>query len=76
MPPPREVLNEIFRRKVDQARKMTPEERLLSGLRQSDLAVRVMTDGIRQQFPEASDDQVQRILRERVDLLRRLKGKA
>ncbi len=75
MPPSREMLDEIFRQKVEQARRMTPEQRLLEGLRQSDVAARVMADGVRQQFPNAGEDEVQRILRERVDRLRRLKGK-
>ena len=75
MPPSRELLDENFRQKIEQARRMTPAERVLEGLRESDVAARVMADGVRQQFPSASEDQVQRVLRERVDRLRRLRGR-
>jgi hypothetical protein len=71
MPP----IDEIFRQKIEQARRMTPEERVVRGLRHSDDMVEVMANMLRGQMPNAGDQEIRRVLRERIDKLRRLKGK-
>jgi hypothetical protein len=76
MEPTQELLDDIYREKVLRARRTPPEDRLLTGLEHSDVAVRVMRDGIRAQFPDADDVQVDRILCERIALLRRLEERA
>jgi hypothetical protein len=45
------------------------------GLALFDRAVRIMTDGIRHQFPDATEEEVRRIRRERLALIRRLEEK-
>jgi hypothetical protein len=53
---------------------MTPDERFREGLALCDRTFRLMQDGIRHQFPQASPDEVLRILRERLDKIRQLKA--
>lgn len=61
----------IFRDRVLRARQMPPEEKLLDGARLFDYACRITEAGIRNEFPDADDQRVAEILRERVDLQRR-----
>ena len=74
MPPTQELIDELYRERVLRARATPPEEKLLDGARLFDLACRVMADGIRNQFPDADAERVQQLIRERLDLLRRLEG--
>ena len=62
----------MVRDRVKQAANVRGEERILAGLRHSDLSVQVVEDGIRHQNPEVTDEQIQQLLMERVDLMRRL----
>lgn len=48
------------------------EEKILAGPRLFDLACRIAMDGIREQHPEADDEEVRRLLRQRLDLRDRL----
>jgi hypothetical protein len=72
--PTKELADEIFRERVLRARRMPQEEKLLDGPRLFDLACRVTMDGIRQQHPDADDQRVREILRQRLALRRRLEG--
>jgi hypothetical protein len=51
---------------------MTGEERLRVALDLHDLSCEIARDGIRHQHPEASADEVERLLRERIALAQRL----
>jgi len=66
-----ETLLEFWDR-VEQARAMPPEEKLLAGARLFDLTSKIMAEGIRREFPEADESRVQEILRDRLALARRL----
>ena len=70
--PTRELMDDLFRQRVLAARAMSPEEKLLAGARLFDRTCRIMTDGIRHEYPEADDRRVQEILAERLALARRL----
>ncbi len=70
--PTRELLDDIFRRRVLQARATPPGRRIVDSLRLYRRSVGLMRDGIRMQFPDANDEEVERILRERLDRIRRL----
>ena len=72
MEPNRQLIDELFRQRVRQARAMNPEDKLLAGARLFDRTCRIMADGIRDEFPEANERRVQEILRERLALARRL----
>ena len=60
----------LVRDRVRQAANVCGEERILAGLRHSDLSMRVVEDGIRQQNPAATDEQILLLLLERIDLMR------
>jgi hypothetical protein len=48
--------------------RLTPEQRLLKAFELTDLSRALFRDGLRQRFPEASEDELQRIYLERLDL--------
>ena len=76
MEPTKELIDALFWDKVDQARRMTPEEKFLAGARLFDYACSITVAGIRQQFPQADEREILRILRERLEIARRLEGAA
>jgi hypothetical protein len=53
---------------IERYRKMTGEERLAIAFRLHELSCNVARDGIRAQFPGASEQEVERRLRERIRL--------
>ena len=74
MEPTSELLDRLFLDKVEQARRMSDEEKLMAGPRLFDRVCRVMVDGIRDQFPDATEEQVQQILRDRLAIAKRLES--
>ena len=72
MEPTKELLDELYRDKIATARAMSPTDKLLAGARLFDFACRATMCGIRHQHPEADDQQVLDILRQRLALARRL----
>ncbi|HEY3242933.1 MAG TPA: hypothetical protein VGM03_06225 [Phycisphaerae bacterium] len=75
MEPTKELIDALYREEVLEARAMAPEEKLLAGAQLFDLACRVTLDGIRAQYPDASDEECERILEARLALGRRLEGR-
>lgn len=72
MEPAKELVDQLYRARVLQARARPPEEKLLDGARLFDRSCRIMADGIRDEFPDADDRRVREILAERLALIRRL----
>ncbi len=72
MEPTKQLVDELYREEVLRARAMSPEEKLLDGPRLFDYACRITMDGIRAQHPDADDERIQEILRQRLALGRRL----
>ncbi len=70
--PSKELIDELFRNKVRAARRMTEEERLRAGGDLFDEVCDRMRDGIRSEFPDADGVVVERILRKRLDIARKL----
>jgi len=70
--PNEQLINALFWDKVRSAREMSDTDKLLAGPRLFERSCRIMCDGIRDEYPEASEEEVQRILRERLDLVRGL----
>ena len=62
----------LFRERVLEARRMTPEEKFLAGEQLFDYACAIALEAIKNQFPDLSPADWQRILRERVELGERL----
>jgi hypothetical protein len=63
---PKDALNE----QIARYRRMTGEERLAIALRLHELACQVAREGIRQQYPGATPDQVEQHLRRRLEMAR------
>jgi len=73
MKPDQALFDEIFRSKVRHAARMTPEQRLLTSLRLADASLEIMRDGVRNQLPGATDQEVEQRLAERMRLVRRMR---
>jgi hypothetical protein len=69
------AMDSSTREQIERARGMTPDERFREGLALCDRTFRIMQDGIRHQFPQASPAEVIQILRKRLDKIRRLEAK-
>ena len=76
MEPSKELIDDIYWERVRTARRMSPAQRVLAGLEMFELAAAVMADGVRARFPDADDQRVRQILREQLDLIRRLEDEA
>lgn len=74
VPPPetQRLIDELYREEVLEARTMTPAEKVRAGQQLFESACRITLAGIRAQNPGASDDECLRILRQRLELQRRL----
>ena len=57
-----------LQKQIEKYRAMTGEQRLKVALDLHELSCRIARDGIRHQYPEASADEVERLLRERIAL--------
>ena len=76
MEPTQELIDDIYRVRVMRARKMSPGDKLLAGCSLFDLACNITKSGIRHQHPDADEQQVKQILRERLALKRKLESHA
>lgn len=75
MQPTKELSDAIYLDKVRAAREMAPEQKLLAGPRIFERSCRIMLDGLRHENPGADEPTLQRLLRERLALIRRLEGR-
>lgn len=69
------LIDELYREEVLDARRMDPEEKLILGERLFRWACAITLEGIKLQHPEASEVDCQRMLRERVELGRKLEAR-
>lgn len=60
--------------RIERARRQTPEQRFFDTLEMIDLSRELLQAGIRMQFPDADEEQVRRIMRERIQRLRTVNG--
>jgi len=72
MEPDQRLIDEIYREKVMRARSMSPARRAEIGAELSDVSGRMMREAIRRQFPQVSEAQIHELMRERIELARRL----
>jgi hypothetical protein len=68
-------MDDSYRRQIERARRMSPEERFREGLALCDRAFRLMEAGVRHQFPNATPDEVATILRKRMSVIRTIEAK-
>ncbi len=73
MEPTKELIDALFRERVLRARRTPPEEKILAGPRLFERACRIARDGIRNQHPGATDEEVEEILRQRLAVGKRLR---
>lgn len=66
------LIDELYRQEVLDARRMSPEEKLILGERLFRWACAVTLEGIRFQNPGATEAECQRLLRERIELGKQL----
>ncbi len=67
-----EMIDELYRQEVLDARRMPPEEKLILGERLFRWACAITLEGIRFQNPKATDVECQQLLRERIELGKKL----
>ena len=67
-----ELVDAIYREKVFRSRKMTIERRLEVTAELCDLGREMMRESIRREIPSASEVQVHELMRQRLELARRL----
>jgi hypothetical protein len=72
MMPSQQLFDSIERSKVEQARQVTPQDRLTASLRHSDESMEIMRAGVRHRFPGASEEEVQQRLIDQVRLVKRM----
>ena len=73
-PPPQiqRLIDELYREEILEARAMSPEDKILAGQQLFEAACRITLAGIRNENPGASEDRCREILRQRLELQRRL----
>jgi hypothetical protein len=64
-----------LQRQIEGYRKMTGEQRLKIALGLHELACNIARDGIRHQFPDASDEEVEQHLPRRIELSREIEDR-
>jgi hypothetical protein len=77
-PPPetQRLIDELYREELREARAMAPAEKLLLGEELFAYACSITMAGIQNQFPEADEAERRRILEQRLELQRKLEGRA
>jgi hypothetical protein len=66
-----ELANDLYRERVIRARSASVESKILAGQRLFDAACEITLAGIRHDFPEYSDEECHRVLRERLAMRRK-----
>jgi hypothetical protein len=66
------LIDELYRQEVLDARRMSPEDKLILGERLFRWACAITLEGIRFQNPNATEEECQRLLRERIELGKKL----
>jgi len=72
MTPTQELIDELYCERILRARAEAPEDKFLDGARLFERVCLTMMDGIRSQFPEADEDEVHRILLQRLKIAQAL----
>jgi hypothetical protein len=73
MQPTSEMIDAIHREKVLRTRRLPIEHKVLAGAEIFEMVCRRMADGLRAEKPDDDDAEIEEILRQRLDRLRRLR---
>jgi len=74
MQPTPELIDDIYREKVLRARSVPMAEKILAGPRLYAYACEAVRAGVRSQHPEATPEELELLIRERFELIRRLEN--
>ena len=66
------LMDDIFREKVRRARLQSPERKLVAGLELFEESLVRIRGGVRAQFPDFSDDEIDDEVRRRIDRVRQV----
>lgn len=69
-----ELIHQLSAEEIEEARNMSPDDKFLLGARLFDRSCRIMLDGIRHQFPQASEREAYQILIQRLDMAEQLEN--
>lgn len=69
------LIDELYRERILRARNASPENKILAGQRLFESACEITLIGIRRDFPELSEEQRRKILRDRLKMRRKSEGK-
>ena len=72
MNPHQQLIDQLYREEILHARKLTPQQRVQGAFDLAPFAHSLMIAGIRRQYPQADDAEVQGRTRERIAIARRL----
>ena len=72
MDPSQELVDQLYRQEILRARRIPPDQRLLDGMRLFERSCGLMMDGIRDEQPDADEQQVTEILIKRISRLRKI----
>ena len=72
MNPSQNLVDQLYRQKILLARRISPDEKLLDGMRLFERSCGLMADGIRDELPEANEQQVRDTLIGRISRLRQI----
>ena len=70
------LIDELYRERVLRARSASPESKILAGQRLFEAACEITLLGIRHDFPEYTEEQCRKVLRDRLAMRRKHEGKA
>ena len=70
----RRLIDELYARELIEARHLPPAVKAMAGQHLFEAACRITLAGIRHQFPAASEERCLEILRERLELQRKLEN--
>jgi len=69
-----DFIQQLSDEEIEEARNMSPDDKFLQGARLFDRSCRIMLDGIRHQFPQASEQEAYQILIQRLDMAEQLEN--
>ncbi len=75
MNPTRQLIDELYLDKIRAARQMSPEQKFFAGPRLFARCRLVMLEGLRHENPAADEQRLNELLRERLALIRRVRGR-
>ena len=68
MDKPADMSPETYRKYIEALRRLTPEQRLIKAFELTEMVKGLFRQGLRKRFPDLSDDDFEKLYRQRLDL--------